>query len=530
MNQRLRILFSSDVHGCVCAHSYADGSAIPGSFERLSSLIAEMRDDMTVLIDGGDTIEGSPLTSFHERTGQLGPSPSSLAMAAIGYDYMVPGNHDFSYGTEAFERHLSSCKALPLCCNLTRVSSELTAHPSEMTDRVELLDYAIQSYGEHYVACIGATTHFVPRWEPPEHLAGLEFADAFEAVRSTVEHVRREHHPDVVIVIYHGGFENEPDKTSLPLSQTGENQAWRMLHEIEGIDVLLTGHTHLPICEQITGPDGRLVSCVQPGAQGTYLACIDIELDTRKQHAQLISVDETTAARDSRIPELVHEQEQACQTWLDKPLGTSLVNLAIHDESSARVNKAPLITFLNLVQTEATGAQLSGTALFTGATGFGETITMRDLVISYPFSNTLALKRVTGAQLKAYLEKCAEYFSLEGECIVVAPDYANPPKDFNYDMVDGIDYTIDVSCPCKSRIKNLSYEGKPVADSDSFTLVVNNYRAAGGGDFPMIEEAETLSENLTDMVELIADYIARHSPIDFEHTHNIHVVAHDTQA
>ena len=270
------------------------------------------------------------------------------------------------------------------------------------------------------------------------------------------------------------------------------------------------------------GPDGREVAYVQPGSKGVRLACVDVDVEDRSALPVLIEVD---GEADADVLALVAEEDGVCQTWLDQPLGASLVDLSVKDTLEAELEKSQLVTFLNLVQLEATGAELSATAIFPGATGFGREITMRDLVSTYRFANTLAVKRVSGAQLRSYLERCAEYFALDGEGRVVrAPASADPPADFNYDMVDGVDYTIDLTREPGERIVELSRNGRPVEDGDSFTLAVNSYRAVGGGGFPMIAAAPTVAERLTDMVEVIADYILGHSPVDFEPVSNIRIV------
>ena len=507
---RARILFSSDVHGAVTGRSYADGSAELGGFARIATLVEGLRDENTLLIDGGDTIEGSPLSSFHARKRLDEVFPATLAMQAIGYDFEILGNHDFNFGREVFVRHLESSGAKSLTGNM-RMDGEAFA-PS----------YAIVELAGLRVALVGATTSAIPRWELPANLEGIEFADALAHVRSAVAAARKEGAADMVVVAYHGGFERDPETGEAICDDDGENQAYAMLREVEGIDVLLTGHQHRVMCGVAKGADGRGVAYVQPGAKGAYLACVDIDVATRTAEPKLIAVD---AEADQRILDLVAEEEAACQTWLDQPLGSSLVDLTVDDDLAAEVEKVQLVTFLNLVQLAATGAELSATAIFPGATGFAGEITMRDLVSTYRFANTLAVKRVTGAQLRAYLERCAEYFALdENGAITRAPAWADPPADFNYDMVDGIDYTIDLTRPAGERVIELARDGRSVEDDDSFTLAVNSYRAAGGGGFPMIAEAPTISENLTDMVELIANYILAQDSIDFEPAHNIRIV------
>ncbi|MBQ4417029.1 MAG: 5'-nucleotidase C-terminal domain-containing protein, partial [Butyrivibrio sp.] len=159
-------------------------------------------------------------------------------------------------------------------------------------------------------------------------------------------------------------------------------------------------------------------------------------------------------------------------------------------------------------------------------TGFGKEITMRDLVSTYVFTNTLVVKQITGSVLRAYLEKTSLYWTLSAEGgIIVSEDFIGPSEaHFNYDMVDGVEYTIRVSNPPGERITELTRNGKPVRDDDVFTLVINNYRAAGGGEYDMLSSAKTVSENLTDMVELLANDILKNGEIDFEPADNIRVV------
>ena len=183
------------------------------------------------------------------------------------------------------------------------------------------------------------------------------------------------------------------------------------------------------------------------------------------------------------------------------------------------------ITFLNKVQQEKTGADLSSNALFLGATGFGKDITMRDLVSTYVYPNTTVVKKITGKILREYLEKTAEFWMIHNEHIVVNPSYDWPkPQHYNYDMVDGIEYTIKVSNSVGHRITSLTYQGNDVTDDMEFTIVMNNYRAAGGGNYNMIKEAPTVSTDLSSMVELLANYIQEHKVIDFEPVNNITVI------
>lgn len=199
--------------------------------------------------------------------------------------------------------------------------------------------------------------------------------------------------------------------------------------------------------------------------------------------------------------------------------------MLIQDGFLARLHKHPLVSFINQVQKETTGAQLSATALFNHAHGFDTTITMRDLVSTYVYPNTLVVKKMNGKSLKMMIEKCAHYFDIENDEITVSQEYIYPKiQHFNYDMIDGIDYTLKISRPRGSRLISCTYEGLEIEDDDTFTVAMNNYRAVGGGDFDMVAQSETVLDTNRDMVEILAAYIQKHSPVIVEHFENIRII------
>lgn len=199
--------------------------------------------------------------------------------------------------------------------------------------------------------------------------------------------------------------------------------------------------------------------------------------------------------------------------------------MKVTDGFMARLHKHPLVSFINQVQRELTQADLSACALFNGVTGFNPEITMRDIVSTYIYPNTLVVKQIDGKTLKEFLEKCAAYFAISEGVVIVDPSYDEPkPQHFNYDMVDGIEYTIQVSNPLGQRIVSLFYQGEEVRENQSFTLVMNNYRAVGGGDFTMVPDLPTVLEVNRDMSELLAETLIKHKVYTVKHIENIHVI------
>ena len=505
MKNRIRLLATSDVHGYIYPYDYADQSEAEYGLARLNTLITSLRDENTLLIDNGDILEGSPLSFYHFHEHKDEVSPMTKVLDAMEYDFINIGNHDFNYGEEVLLRHLDNMHAPLLTNNVIYKGKPLG------------LTYAVKELADKKVVLFGVVTHYIPNWEKKQNIRHFRFPDALETAKKTVELIRRLEKPDYVIGVYHGGFERDL-KTGMATEElTGENQGYEMLRQIQGLDVLITGHQHRSLAGSAFG-----TVYTQTADKGLELACIDIYTDTGLIEPRILKAD---TPADPELEALVQAEEDECQVWLDQPLGETKTDLAVRDEFDARLHKSPLISFINHVQMEATGAQLSGTALFLGASGFGRSITMRNLVSTYVYPNTLTVKKVTGRILKAYLEKCAEFWTVKGEQIAVSARYEYPkPQHYNYDMLDGISYDIRVSNDIGSRIENLTWQGEPVTEDMEFTLVINNYRAAGGGDFYMLKDAPTVKVYTSDMVEVLAEYIMTHKVIDFEPVNNIRVI------
>lgn len=594
---RIRILATSDVHGVIYPYEYASGAEKPWGMSRLSSLIKELRDEHTILVDNGDTLEGSPLSFYHDsqRHGQL--HPMTRVLNALDYDFVNLGNHDFDYGLDVLNGHLDALTAPCVTTNIVRetagarrpdasdsrfqgsvtqdVKVQGTASENSetrhLTASAPLGSVAIRTVAGKKIAFFGLCTAATPRWENSEKTKGLRFESALDVCERTVRELRETVKPDYIVCMYHGGFEADPgnlwfpevsrdadnlaypgsaknsidhskhDKRETGKTETshgdkdsgtngagaslagasavgGENEGYAILSSEYAPDILIGGHQHQTFC----GNTGRTVY-TETRDEGVELAVIDIDTESGKITAEIRKAE---AEADEEIISLCKEEEDACQRWLDEPLGRSEVDLTVKDEMEARREKAQLITFLNQVQMEQTHAQLSGVALFEHATGFSSVITMRDVVATYSFPNTLTVKRVSGKVLREYLEQSGRFWTEKDGRITVSDEFEKPVHMyFNYDCVDGIDYMINVRKAPGSRITSLSYQGEPVSDDQQFTLVVNNYRASGGGNFPMLSSAPTVLEDQTSMVDVIAEYIMKKKVIRFEPVHNIRVVA-----
>ncbi|WP_102272042.1 bifunctional metallophosphatase/5'-nucleotidase [Cytobacillus massiliigabonensis] len=516
------ILVTSDLHGHVFPHNYRNNREVSIGLAKLATMIHREREsyDYSILIDNGDLIQGTPLTYYYSRFMKEGIHPMVNILNHLNYDCAVIGNHEFNFGIEVLQAAIKDSNFPWLSANTIQYGMKNCAFGRPYV--VKVFENGLR------VAILGITTHYIPNWENPKHIAGLQFEDAFISTKKWVKFIQKYETYDLLIISYHGGFEREPSTGEETENMSGENQAYAICEEIAGIDVLLTGHQHRMIADTVNG-----VTIVQPGCNGQAIGKVVVTFEKvcgqwviSNKAAELVTIDETAEA-DREIIKMTKETERETQAWLDQPIGRIIGDMTIHDAFAVRLGAHPLIKFLNQVQMDASGARISATALFdNGSEGFNEEVTMRNIVSNYIYPNTLRVIRIKGYEMEAALEKCASYFMLDhtGD-IVVNPSYLQPkPQHYNYDMWEGIEYELDIRRPVGDRVTKLMISGEPIEMEGEYEVVMNNYRASGGGDFHMFQNKPVIKEIQTDMTELIADYFLKRKVVYADNDKNWRVI------
>lgn len=502
MRQNLTIYFTSDVHGYFSPTNYATGGT--GKTGLANCMNAFSRDGNTLIIDGGDILQGSPLTYYLYSQKSGGECVPARLLNLGGYSFVTLGNHDFNYGKLEIERYLAELDATCLCANISGIAGvEKTA--------VITLENGLR------VGLTGVTTQFVTQWEKPENLEGIGVTDAFDAAADALELLRAEN-VDLTLCIYHGGFENDV-KTGAVLSATGENEGYRMCTEL-GFDILLSGHQHMSaqgLCI------GGTYTCQPPDKARQYLR-VDASVDTAGDGTRHITAQSTLCEpSDTPLPaaaECLAPIESETANWLDTPVGHLDIALTPDEPLTMAANGSYIANFFNQVQLEAGGAMLSAASLDASVKGFDRDVTVRDIVSSYVFPNTLKILRVSARELRCALERSAEYFALdENGALCVSDSFLRPiAQHFNYDYVAGITVTVDVRRDIGDRVVSMIYEGRELSGGESFTIALNSYRASGAGGYGVYGECECVSEVQTEIAELIIDYITRHKNICVDKT------------
>lgn len=514
----MKILATSDMHGYVMPTNYAEkGQDLPFGTAKIASLMKRIKKEATgpvITIETGDFIQGSPLSYYVAKQGQQSTTTLTDVINQMDYDVGILGNHEFNYGLDYLKATIARYQHPILAANILNQEGEPYFGKG----------YQIIEKAGIKVAVLGLVTQYIPHWEQPATIEGMTFVSVVETAKKYLPQLHDL--ADVVVVAYHGGFERDLVTGEATEALTGENEGFQLLAEVPGIDALVTGHQHREIATVIQG-----VPVIQPGFRGNYLGEITLKIEKIAGEFQVL---ESTArlydVKDERlepqIDQIIHPLNEEVEAWLDQTLGQVTGSMAITNPAKARVSEHPYIEFINRVQMNASGASISGTALFNNeGRGFNSTITMRDVLTNYIYPNTLAVLNISGADLKAALEQTANYLVLDQGEIVFNPTFIEPkPQYYNYDMYEGIEYVIDLEQPVGSRITKLNYQGKPILAEDQLEIVTNQYRAVGGGNYEMFGPEKIVKEIPIDMTELIADYLKEHPVIEATVNHNFKVI------
>ena len=503
MDRKLTIYFTSDIHGYFAPTDYANNCRAASGLANCAANFTHDRN--TLILDGGDTLQGSPFTYWlYSRTEEKSLIPAKL-MNLAGCDFFTLGNHDFNYGPTELERYIEAMDARCLCANVQGLRG------------VERCAVVTLENGLR-VGLTGVTSQFVPKWEKTENIAGLTFTDAFEAARDILAELKTQK-VDITICLYHGGFENDVD-TGRPLSKTLENEGWRICQELD-YDILLTGHQHMPFADKCVN---GTFTCQPPDKARQY-----IKMDVTVDDGKVMAKSELCPAGDvtpEAFKELLEPLEAETAKFLDTPLGHLDRDLRPSTPLKRALKGSLIANFYNQVQLEASGADISCTCLANTMRGFSENITVRDIVASYVFPNTLKTIMVDRAVLKKALERSADYYAIDenGE-VCVSDSFLHPiVAHFNYDFITGIEATIDLHRAPGERVTSIRWHGEELPEDKTLTMCLNDYRASGAGGYDFYADCELVREQPDDIAELIINYVDRHRDIVVDKTYWLNIL------
>src|SRR4051812_7736734 len=493
----------TDVHGRLRGWNYESNRVDPvRGLSRAATIVDSVRSaapGRVILMDAGDLLQGNSLTYVAARVAAAdAPHPVIAAMNAMQYDAAAIGNHEFNYGVPFLARAIQQAKFPMLAANACRPDGGPAFTQWTLVDR-----------GGARIGIVGATTPGSMVWDRDNLKDRVVIRDIVSELKTAVADVRAAG-ATIVLVAVHSGLDGASSYDTVTTGVPSENVAARVAREVPGIDLILYGHSHQEV------PDTTIngVLLMQPKNWATSVAVAHLALlRTNGRWA--------VASKDSRVIQTAGHAEspvvlaatdaahRATVAWVTAPIGRTTASWRA---DSSRVVDTPLIDLILETERKATGADLASTAAFSlDASLDSGTITAARLQALYPYDNTLRVVRITGRQLRDYLEHSARYYRTAADG---TPSIDPSVPGYNFDIVAGASYTLDLSRPVGQRVTRLDFKGRTVAPTDSFTLALNNYRQTGGGGYSMLSRAPVVYDKNEEIRQLLVDEVRRRGTVN----------------
>lgn len=495
----LTLLSTTDSHGHLLAWDDMTNKPANWGLAKIATLVEAIRATTpnVLLLDCGDTIEGTPLAYYFNMKDTVLPNPEIAVMNAMHYDAMEVGNHEFNFGERVMWKAKRESHFPWLAANLKQTYTSGVPY---------FQPYIIRRVGGVRVGIVGFVTPGVPHWEIPSHYRGYTFEPIVDAARRVIPEVRAK--CDLLVVIVHSGLDRNP-KTGAPFSDyalNGENAAWELAESEPSIDVLFYGHTHQEMPQLMV--NGVLM--VQAKNWGESLARAEVKLHRESNGRwKVVSKRSTTirpqtdAPQDVAIVKLVEPYQRIVEKYLDTPIATLKQPL---NGTLARYEDEPLVDLIQRAQMQYAHADVSLATLFIPSVHVAAgTITIRDAFGIYPYENTLYAVEMKGAQLKDALEHAASFYP-------AWPAPADKPMrlpGYDADSAEGVAYEMDLTKSVGSRITNLTFRGKPISVTQKFRVAINNYRYTGGGGYSVFKGLPVVYRSTEEVRDLIIAYLEK---------------------
>ncbi|MBA3496581.1 MAG: 5'-nucleotidase C-terminal domain-containing protein [Gemmatimonadales bacterium] len=496
------LVATTDVHGRATDWDYVADRPFAGGLSRVASVVDSLRaryPGQVVVVDAGDLLQGDAFATYFARVTPSHPHPIVEAMNLAGYDAATPGNHDFDWGLPFLMRAVADARFPYVSANLFAARGDTLLFPAYRVVRRQRIRIAIA----------GFTTPGALVWNRDQLAGHARVAPIAAVAGPTLEAMRRD--ADVAVAVVHSGLGG---RDSYDTTGVGEEHAAGAFAGLAARpDVVVVGHSHREIRDSVIGG----VHFVQPRPRGASVSVVHLDLAhedagwrVRRIHADLVST--AGVAASPLLAQRLAPARDSVRAWVRSAIGLALAPMRA---GGARAGPDPILDFVHDVQRRRTGAELSATSAFDLRAGFDpDTIRVAHVLGLYPFDNTLRAVRISGAQLKAYLEWSARYFLVDPAGRVGLNDSV---PGYDYDMVAGAHYEIDLRRPLGDRIRGLSVRGRPVGPADSFTMAVNSHRLTGAGGYDMLRGAPVVYDKGERLPELLIDAVRTRSPIDPAH-------------
>ena len=517
----LKIVETSDVHGSFYPYDFLAKRNQKGSLACVSTYLKEQRaqyGDNLLVFDNGDILQGQPTAYYYNFEDTTSTHVVSDMLNYLGYDAGNMGNHDVETGHAVYDRWIKECKYPVLGAKIIRTA----------TGEPYLPPYAVFEREGVKIAVLGMITPAIPSWLPERLWSGLRFDDMKTCAEKWVKVIQEKEQPDVMVGLFHAG------QGGNTLGAVVEYPSMDIAREVPGFDVVLIGHDHTRDVQHIANVKGDSVWVLNPANKAHFVAEATLRLTLKKGHVvekkiegRLASMDDY--AVDQAFVNRFQPQYEAVSAYVSRRIGTLSETLSACD---AFFGPSAFIDLIHTLQLQISGADISFCApLSYNARIKSGDITVADLFNLYKFENMLYVMRMTGSEIKNYLEMsygmwANQMQSPDDHLLLLSEKEGSDERGvnfqyftFNFDSAAGIQYTVDVTKPVGERITITAMaDGTPFQADREYRVALNSYRGNGGGDLltlgagiPKDELASRLiSSTDKDLRYYLIEYIQQH--------------------
>lgn len=512
---KIKIIFTTDVHGYYFPYDFRHRRWTKGSLQRVHGYVAQQCKNNpagTILIDGGDILQGEPTSYYFNYISREQHHRVADMCNYIGYDVSVVGNHDIESGHEVFDKFIDNCNFPVLGANA--ISTE--------TGEPYFQPYTILKRSGLKIAVIGFITAAIPQWIPKQIWSDMHFEGIADSAVKWIKKVRETEHPDFIIGLFHSGMDE-----GIETADYKENEVRDTASTVAGFDIILYGHDHASNLEDITNPEGKTVTCINPGCHAISVAEVDVTFSiddngtvtdkTIQSHIQYIgSLRSHSTAEFTRI---FHKDFKAVKKYAEEKIGVFTRRIDIQD---AYFGSSAYIDLIQELQLYISGADISFSAplFFNAAIEAGE-VSVSNLFDISRFEDHLFTLEMTGQEIKDYLEMSYanwtnQMHSPDDYLLQIAP-MKNRPETmgfvnfiFNFDSAAGIHYEVDVTQPAGNKLTIFhTDDGQPFSLTRKYIVAMTAYRANGGGEL-LTKGAGLTKEEIEKRIKAMSKMDIRH--------------------
>jgi len=477
----LKLIETSDVHGCYFPYDFIRNKPMKGSLARVSSYVKEQREkyENVILMDNGDILQGQPVAYYYNYMDTISEHVCAAILNYMKYDVGTMGNHDVETGHAVYDRWVRQCNFPVLGANIV----------DNKTGKPYLPPYQVIEKEGVKIAILGMITPAIPSWLPEQLWSGLHFEDMEDCARKWVKIIREKENPDVLVGLFHAGPEGNK------LDNVVENGSGNVAKSVPGFDVVFMGHDHTRRYEKVVNVEGDSVLLIDPANMSKVVS--EVTFTIKKQDGKVVSkqVEGKLVNMDGYAPDadFLNIFSGAYETTMD--FVSRNIGRIEHTISSKEAFFGPsaFVDLIHQLQLDITGADISFCAPLSAYAEIKKgDICVSDMFNLYKYENLLYTMKLTGKEIKDFLEMSYALWTNQMQ----SPDdhlmllneedngfgrFKNP--SFNFDSAAGIIYTVDVTKPQgeKIRIERMA-NGEPFDLNKTYRVAVNSYRGNGGGD------------------------------------------------